>query len=104
MSKTASSENMQKIISTLLFLAVGLISGKKVPLIVPETTEDKLMQEGLKIRPYTIVTEDGYKLALIHVVKKAASEEEEEKGIPDSVGSVLLHHGTSMDGFSWFET
>lgn len=63
-----------------------------------ENVEDKLIEEGLRFQPHTVVTEDGYKLTLIHLSKVIG------KGPDTSISPVLLHHGNTMDGFSWFDT
>ena len=51
----------------------------------------------MTFRPHSLETEDGYMLTLLHLHSLDAS-------IPESThGVILLQHGISMDGLSWFE-
>ena len=56
-------------------------------------------KEELDLRPHSIETEDGYILSLIHIW----SLNEEVKKV-ENKGVILLQHGISMDGLSWFKT
>ena len=52
-----------------------------------------MSQEELDMTPYQVETEDGYMLTLMHIT--STNKSINEAGIK---GSVLLQHGTSMDG------
>ena len=58
-----------------------------------------MSQEELDMKPYKVETEDGYLLTLFHITST-------NKIVAETMikGAVLLHHGTSMDGQSWFDT
>ena len=53
------------------------------------------------LRPHTVETEDGYLNTIFTIEKESESESNTDSQI---IGSVLLHHGSTMDGLSWFDT
>ena len=63
--------------------------------------EDKLWEEGLTFYPHRVETEDNYILTVFHVYP---SKEEDDTKQMRTKGTVLLQHGGSMDGQSWFAT
>ena len=83
----------------MLPLIVAKKEKEKVKLIVDEKVEDKLSQEELDMKPFKLETEDGYQLTLFLIM----STNKEIAELPIK-GAVLLHHGSSMDGQSWFDT
>lgn len=74
------------------------VQGAPRRLAVSEQAEDRLTKEKLAIRPHSLETEDGYVLTLLHLTSRDATLPEPTQGV------VLLQHGISMDGLSWFET
>ena len=82
--------------SQLIFLQSVL--AKKTQLIISEQAEDKLIKEKLTFQPHSVETEDGFMLTLLRLKSLDAE-------IPEATsGTILLQHGVSMDGLSWFET
>ena len=53
------------------------------------------------LRPHTVETEDGYLNTIFTIEKESESVLNKDSQI---IGSVLLHHGSTMDGLSWFDT
>lgn len=70
-------------------------------LVVDEDVEDKLWAEGLTFYPHRVETEDKYVLTVFHVYP---SKDEDDTAEMRTKGTILLQHGSSMDGQSWFMT
>mmetsp|Transcript_36596 Transcript_36596/g.44690 ORF Transcript_36596/g.44690 Transcript_36596/m.44690 type:complete len:173 (-) Transcript_36596:796-1314(-) len=81
-----------------LLLSNSEVARAVTELEIEEDVEDKLWDEGLTYRPHMVETEDGYILTILHIIPSQESDEMVTKG------TVVLSHGSSMDGWSWFST
>ena len=95
-------KSMQHLLIIALSTLILLTSAKsKTKFLIEGDIEDKMWEEGLSYRPYSVKTEDGFILSVIHILPYDESFDTPEMR---TRGTIVLGHGSMMDGLSWFET